>query len=159
MVRITMIAQIHLSVRGLSQHFAPIFPTFMIRSISETATMRNYPRRKIVLFLSHTPHTHIYIQYVPCIVFSTEVLTFRAVFSGPLSPTDALLHLQIELSVAGAIRQTLPGFSIQALTRFAHPSFATNARPFHAETVTGAIRVRTVLCDCKNENVCTVDIG
>ena len=78
------------------------------------------------------------------------MLTFGAVVAGPLSPADALLQLQVELAVPGAVRQALPGLAVQLTAVDPAPALPAHARPGHAEPVAGARRIGAVGCKIRS---------
>ena len=71
-------------------------------------------------------------------------LTFGAIPPRPLSPADALLTLQVEGAVAGAVGQALPGLDVHASAVVALPALAADALPVHTEAVPGAAGVGAV---------------
>ena len=64
-----------------------------------------------------------------------------AVLSDPALLADALLRLQVELSVCRTIRQTLSSIFVEVRTVGTFPTFLADARAVHAEPVAGAGRV------------------
>ena len=89
------------------------------------------------------------ILFIKAAQHGVGLLTFGAVVAGPLSPADALLQLQVELAVPGAVRQALPGLAVQLAAVEAAPALPAHARPGHAEPVAGARRIGAVGCKCR----------
>ena len=67
-----------------------------------------------------------------------------AVLSDPALLADALLSLQVKLSVCRTIRQTLSSIFVEGRTVGTFPTFLADTRAVHAEPVAGAGRVRTI---------------
>ena len=72
--------------------------------------------------------------------------TFGAVVAGPLPPAGALLPLEVELAVAGAVGQALPRLAVQLPAGRAAPALPAHARTRHAEAVPRARGVGAVRC-------------
>jgi len=106
--------------------------------------------------------TRLALSVWPAIQIAT---LFGAVFSGPLSATDALLRLQVKVSVTRAIRQTLPGLLVHLGAVGSAPTLTTNATSLDAESVAAAVRVWTVSlfaigsCESFGASAVAVDAG
>ena len=75
--------------------------------------------------------------------------TFGTIVASPLSPADALLQLQVELSVPRAVGQALPGLAVQLAAVEAAPALPAHARTGNAETVARAGGIGAVGCKGK----------
>ena len=64
--------------------------------------------------------------------------------AGPLALADALLEVEVKLSVTRAVREALPGLVIHLLAVRAPPTLPADADTLHAEAVVGASRVVAV---------------
>lgn len=70
--------------------------------------------------------------------------TFRAIVTGPHGLAEAGLGLEVECTVAAAVRQALQRFLVHLTAVGTFPALFADARALGAETVAGASRMRTV---------------
>ena len=70
----------------------------------------------------------------------------RAVLTDPSILADALLRLEVEFAVGGAVRKALARLLVQGRAVGSLPALLADASTVDAEPVAGASRVRAVHC-------------
>ena len=73
-----------------------------------------------------------------------SLFTFWAISAGPLSLANALLSIQIKISVTRTVWQTLASFVVKLVTVWTPPTFATYTNALNAEAVPGTRGIGTV---------------
>ena len=73
-----------------------------------------------------------------------SLFTFWAISAGPLSLANALLSIQIKISVTRTVWQTLASFVVKLVTVWTPPTFATDTNALNAEAVPGTRGIGTV---------------